>query len=159
MNNFEGIKYFKADSTIDNWGDPSKINGWLLKCLDTFRARLDTPIIVTSGFRNGDPKEHGKGLAVDIVVPDFKGHLLDLFLEAERFPFGGIGLYRDWVYKGNRIGGLHVDMRPLGSQDMAARWFCIRDGAEKFQNHSLITKLQQNYISLNAENLKLYGVI
>ena len=77
-------------------------------------------IIITSGFRKGDPKYHGKGLAVDVSCSTAKCY--ELATEAIRkFPeIHGVGIdvykqychldfrtqtYVDWVYdaKGNAI--------------------------------------------------------
>lgn len=126
MDNFLFVKHFKPDSTVDRWGDPSKIDGVLLQKVDAFREMLGLPVYVTSGYREGGPKEHGRGLALDVVVPQFTGHLLDLFFAASRFHFNGIGLYRDWKWNGIACGGLHLDNRNAAFE---ARWACYKDDA------------------------------
>src|SRR3954470_15981094 len=98
-------------------------------------------LIVTSGLRPGDTKEHGKGLAGDILVPSM--NLLDLYLTAERFAWTGIGVYPDWQSNGQPVGGLHLDLR-VG---VPARWMGLGRGANNL------------YIALNKENLKKYGVV
>lgn len=149
------LKHFHPDSKVDQWGDPHKIDRELLLRLDAMRARIGLPTIVLSGYRDpgagqdgrGDngKSQHGHGLAADIVVPSYGGHLLDLYIEATRFNFNGIGIYRDWVYDGRKVGGLHLDVRNV---EMGARWFCYKD-----------KRGVQLYIPLTHENLKLYGVI
>lgn len=109
----------------------------------TFFDTLDTDIYITSGLRPGDPAEHGKGEAVDIVVPAFAGRLLDLYHLAEQTGlFGGIGVYPHWMYDSKPVGGLHLDIRTA-----PARWM------------GLGSARGQQYVALNQENLKKYGVI
>jgi len=161
---WEDLKYFKKDSKIDKWGNPDKMDPFLLLYLDEFREAIGTPLIVTSGYRAGDPAQHGLGRAVDVVAPEFKGPLFDLYLIAERFNFGGIGVYRDWLYDGKRIGGLHLDTRLLmGSYQiqkcMAARWLCIRPGTLGSLDPKDILGTKQVYIALTHENLRKEGFI
>lgn len=144
MSNFLGVRYFSPTSLVDKWGDASKIDRGLLLKLDDLREYLDTPLIITSGFRpESRGSQHALGLAVDIIAPKFTGDLHDLYLAAERFNFKGLGVYPAWHYNGHTVGGLHLDER-LGS---TARWMgVLKDG-------------KQQYIALNAKNLKLHGVI
>lgn len=100
---------------------------------------------ITSGFRSGDPKEHGQGLAVDVMFPGYPGSLFDLYLAAERFGFKGIGIYPDWKYLGVTKGGLHLDMRI----EKPARWTGYRN-----------TLSGNNvYGALNKDELKRLGII
>jgi uncharacterized protein YcbK (DUF882 family) len=112
--------------------------------LADFVAFLNEDIYITSGYRQGDQGQHGKGLAVDIVVPAYADRLLDLYLAAERFAgFNGIGVYPYFQFNGKVVGGLHLDAR----QGKPARWMGIGRGDGN------------QYIALNKENLKLHGVI
>lgn len=111
--------------------------------LNKLDALLKTEIIITSGYRQGDSGEHGKGLAVDIVVPAYAGRLLDLYLSSERLGWKGIGVYPTWKAAGKTTGGLHLDMR----KGAPARWMGLGSGKS------------QQYVALNAENLKKEGVI
>jgi hypothetical protein len=142
MNNFSALKYFRANSTTDQWGDPSKISIQLLTKLDAFREFIGVPIIITSGYRAGDKGEHGRGLAADIMAPHYPGSLFDLYLTAERFGFAGIGIYPDWAYQGAIHGGLHLDVRNAKS----ARWIGTRPhpGAPN------------SYVALTAANIQKY---
>lgn len=157
------LKYFKPDSKLDNWGDPAKMDPFLLIFLDEFRDAVGSPLIVTSGYRGGDPAQHGLGRAVDVVAPKWEGSLFDLYLMAERFNFTGIGLYRDWFYNGEKIGGLHLDTRLiLGSNVDAhkgARWTCVRPGADKITNIAAILKMPQVYKTLDLKTLREEGFI
>lgn len=157
-NVWDGLKYFKKDSTVDKWGDPSRIDPFLLQYLDAFREEVGKPVFVTSGYRKDDPRQHGLGRAVDIVCPDWDRPLFDLYLVAERFGFGGLGIYRDWFYNGKRVGGLHLDVRMLDTPK-ASRWFCIRPGADRLSMFEEISKIKQVYLALDTETLRREGVI
>lgn len=145
--NFTGIQYFKPTGTIDKWGDASRINRDLLTELDRFRHHLGIPVYITSGFRNGSgTSQHDHGNAVDIVVPGYQKTLFDLYLEAERFGFTGIGLYPDWKWNGDEIGGLHLDVR---SAVKGARWLGKRN-----QDSGM-----NQYFSMTKFNLQALGII
>lgn len=147
------LKHFKKYGTSDKWGNPDKLDATLLLKLDDLREFMGMPIQVTSGWRENDPREHGKGLALDIVCPG--ADLFSFYLAAERFQFPGLGVYPHWQWDGITVGGLHVDQRVLGvrigshnTEFKGARWFC-------FKNESSV----QVYTTLNKENLKRFGVI
>jgi len=157
------LKYFKATSITDKWGDPTKMDPFLMKYLDEFRDCVGTPLVVTSAYRKGDPGQHGLGKAVDVIAPQWGGSLFDLYLLAERFGFTGIGIYRDWLYNGKRLGGLHLDTRIIvGSYNPAlkgARWSCVRPGSQKLQTEQEILKIKQVYLPLDLKTLKDEGFI
>ena len=138
--------FFPPDSALDNYGDYSRLDPILLARLNRFRLFVNSPVIITSGFRAGSTTQHGLGKAVDIVAPNFPSTLLDLYLAAERIGFIGIGVYPDWFYgsKTNVIGGLHLDVR----SGAAARWLGVKDSDGKNQ-----------YYVLSEETLKNFGVI
>lgn len=147
------LKHFQKFGSSDHWGDPDRLDAVLLMKVDDLRDSIGMPIHVTSGFRDGDPKEHGRGLALDIVCPGVP--LLDFWIEAERYAFPGLGVYSDWHWDGVTTGGLHVDQRVLGTQIgghpteyRGARWFCYKGDAGV-----------QIYTTLTKENLKKYNVI
>lgn len=125
-------------------GVDRNISPQLLSLLNQFQQKINSQIIITSGYRAGDSAEHGKGQAVDIIAPDYEERLLDLYMTAERFNFGGIGVYPDWFFNKKVYGGLHLDIRPTG---MGARWIGVKVNG------------QNQYLSLNQEVLKKYGVI
>ena len=74
---------------------------------------IDKPIIIHSSYREGDPRYHGKGEAVDIHIKGIS-LLCAYALANESGLFGGIGVYPKWNNP-----GLHLDMRPE-----RARWGC-----------------------------------
>ncbi len=122
------------------------LSALLMAKVTAFQSYIACPVIVTSALREGDPAEHGKGLAIDIIVPAYEGRLMDLYLAAERFNFGGIGVYPDWHYNGMQSGGLHVDVRMAPGK--GARWTGIKDKSGKNQ-----------YLALDKSTLSKLGVI
>lgn len=141
---WDKLRWFSPNDKLDQWGDTHKIKRELLEQLDAFRSYLGVPIIVTSGYRDQPGSQHALGRAADIVCPYFKGSLFDLFLEASRFNFKGIGIYRDWKGHG-ATGGLHLDVRDAHHR---AQWFCYK------------TPLGiKEYTELNVRILQEYGLI
>lgn len=125
--------------------DLKNVQDSVINELKKFAEHIQCGVFVSSAYRPGDPAEHGKGLALDIIVPSYAGRLLDLYLATERFKFTGIGIYPQWKYGGRIVGGLHVDMRPA---TMGARWL----GRKNLQG-------QNEYLALNQETLHVNGVI
>lgn len=130
---WEQLKYFKKE---ENWGDPEKMDHQLLLELDNFRHFVGYPMVITCGTQGKHVADslHYQGKAVDIICPSLK--VLDFYLKAERFKFGGIGIYPDWRSNGEQVGGLHLDVR-----EKPARWLGFAGG----------------YFELTAENLKKFG--
>lgn len=145
MKNFDGIIYFKPDST-DQWGDPTMIEHDLLLKLDTLRMLTHSPIHVTSGYRTTSSgaknSQHFYGRAADVICPGIS--LGEFYRAAEKVGFTGLGVYPAWRYDGKIAGGLHCDVRP---GMIKARWMGVLHGNE------------QIYIELNEENLRKYKVI
>lgn len=147
------LRHFRPDSTTDKWGEPDAINDALLLHLDDFRNFLGVPFYVTSGVRVDDPSKpsyHSRrkgACAVDVVIPQYEGHPIDLILAAMRFGFTGIGWYPHWEWNGIKCGGLHLDMRPLGQDP---------DGTENYghsQWMAIKVKNSQRYIPLTYANI------
>lgn len=136
------IKHFKPSE----FNQPNKLNFQLLREVDALRNMCKKPIYVTpdGSYRKGDPREHGKGNALDVVCPDVE--LMEFYLLAERFKFNGIGVYPKWKWNNETVGGLHLDVRKL-AHPYGARWMGLKiDNANQ-------------YITLNTVNLKTYGVV
>ena len=150
---WEKLRYFKPSGSVDNFGDTDAIDDILLLRLDDFRHFLSCPFYVTNGVRpetDGRSSYHtrSKGAcAVDVVIPEYNGHPIDLIFAAMRFGFSGIGYYPDWQFKGIKCGGLHLDVRPLGKD---------ADGTENY-GHSMWMGVnisgKQTYIPLSYANL------
>lgn len=116
------IRYF---SPSENWGDISRIAPALVYKLDALRAFIKKPIIINRAFVLNHPREHGFGLAADITIPDL--HIVEQYLAAERFDFGGIGVYPD---------GLHLDVRLTPS-----RW-----GSSILNEERIYVKLDRKFL-------------
>jgi hypothetical protein len=157
---WQRLRYFDHASGVDNWGDPGAIADELLLRLDDFRHWLGVPVIVTAGVKvtgHASKSFHyvaNGACAVDIVIPDYHNCMADLVLDASRFGFTGIGLYPDWQYRGEVIGGLHLDTRPLkwDSDDTRnynqSRWMGLRGDDGK-----------QYYTNLDFANLRANGCL
>jgi len=101
-----------------------KVTPKLIKLLEELRKEIgNRPIVITSGYRciehnkavGGHPKSyHTKGLAADIRASGIAP--IDLFFEALKLGFSGVGLYDSFV---------HVDVRPGRKK---ALWGKLRDG-------------------------------
>lgn len=139
---FEGLPNLQLMPRIT--GDSSKLDLDLLKRANELAKYLGCMAVITSGYRpQSMGSQHALGLAVDLMFPDFKGTLHDIYLAAERFNFIGLGVYPTWHYGEETIGGIHVDMR----HGKTARWIGLGNDSN------------QKYIALNSANLKQYGVI
>jgi len=73
---WEDLYYFKHDEQYktgsgllkNSFPEPEKMNEALLRMLDRARGIAGVTFTITSSYRPGDPRSHGKGLAVDIRV-------------------------------------------------------------------------------------------
>lgn len=115
---FQYLKHFKRDEA---WGDPDRMDQYLLYTLEDLRGYINKPIHIHCGFEVRQGGWHPKGLAVDLHIGEMS--LWSQFLSALRFPFRGIGVYPIW-----NSPGLHLDMRPLSSGQPRALWACVESG-------------------------------
>lgn len=60
---WSSIEHFRPSE----FNEPDEMDPDFVATLDQIRAFAGVPIIVTSSFRRGDPKSHGRGLAVDVA--------------------------------------------------------------------------------------------
>jgi uncharacterized protein YcbK (DUF882 family) len=145
------IRHFKES---ENWGDPLKLDFGLVWLLDSFREHVGKPMIVVCATQGKHVKDsmHYVGKAVDIVVDADEMSPLDIMLIAFRFPFTGFGVYPRARYaEFIRPLGLHLDVRPVTALPRGitqAQWIGVPDAKGK-----------NEYLSLNQENLKKYGLI
>jgi len=130
------IRHFGPEEA---WGDPYKMSFRLIFILDRLRDFTGKVIVVHFGIQGSHSKNswHPKGKAVDCHAEGMS--LLDFYLTAERFPFGGIGVYPCWNHP-----GLHLDIRPISEKrrDPEARW----------------GRIHNSYVPLNAEFIRWYVV-
>lgn len=106
---WKAIEYFKPSE----FNQPNKMEYHFINRLDQFRKMIGKPIIIHSSYREGDPRYHGRGEAVDIHIKGIS-LLCAYTLANESGLFGGIGVYPKWNNP-----GLHLDMRPERT-----RWGC-----------------------------------
>lgn len=113
--NWSKVKHFTEK---ENWGSPSLMDYDLIYGLDALREYVGLPVIIHCGYATkGHSKKswHYTGHAVDCHIENMS--ILDQYLAAERFGFGGIGVYPYWVKP-----GLHLDTRHLAPYEKGARW-------------------------------------
>jgi len=128
---FKHIRHFSMDE-IPGW---DKVDLEVIKRLDEMRhtdgEEMGWYFIITSAYREAKPgvrySFHHDGMAIDGMMIDRATRLplplLKQYVIAERYNWGGIGLYPFW----NRP-GLHLDIREYSSFDRQARWWRDRDG-------------------------------
>ena len=124
------IPFFKPKEFVN----PEILNFDFMLKMVALRRFIRSRIIISSSFRENSPGEHSRG-AVDIVVPDYSGSIVDLYFAAERFDFRGLGIYNHWEYKNKLVGGLHLDDRIT---KIAARWIGARDGYHPLTHKNLL---------------------
>lgn len=104
------IKHFKKEEFQCGCGCGIRMNREFVLLLDSLRARLGFPVVITSGYRcsrhnkaiKGSPRsQHLKGKAVDIRIKD-SGHRYKVLKEVFEMNFAGIGI---------GDGFLHIDDR------------------------------------------------
>lgn len=83
-------------------GDKLRLNSNLLNMLETAERLAGFDFEITSGFREGDERSHGKGLAVDIACRDSRTRFLVVSTVC-RVGFRRVGVYSRHV---------HVDISP-----------------------------------------------
>ena len=130
---WEQIGYF---TPTENWGDPAKMSFELVKRLDCLREFCGNPIIIHCGYAiqgHSENSQHYLGKAADLHIMGLS--LINQYLLAERFNFGGIGLYPDWKHP-----GLHCDVRKKAIEDPYNRWAKI-DGKYVFLNETVLRRI------------------
>ena len=66
LEKYVGLSHFSPDE----FDQPEKMDEYFLKLLDKTREEAGIPFKLSSTFREGDPRTHGLGLAVDIAVEE-----------------------------------------------------------------------------------------
>lgn len=133
----------KGFTINEKWGDPYKMDRVLIYRLVALRAFIrskiykDANIVIHCGYEERKlGGYHPMGMAVDCHCTGIS--LMDFYLSAERFQFGGIGVYPNWNNP-----GLHLDIRVITQDEPAARWGC---------------KEKEKYVELDSYFLKnIYG--
>ena len=124
----EGMRHFLPIE----FSYPDLMDDHTLNMLDEMRDQEQgIYITINTDYRPGDPRWHGKGKALDLVIRSQATRealpLLQQFLIANRYLWTGIGVYPYW-----NTPGLHVDTRPMRVYGRKAFWW--RDAEGKYRN-------------------------
>jgi len=139
-------KYFDLS---ENWGDPKKVSIPLIKQVDKYREALGHRLHISpiEGAVYAEDKGHTEdswhyiipgrnnlAMALD-AFPE--GDLFRAWILALKFPFSGVGVYPYWKWPAKGlIGGIHIDVRPVGQFEPEHCWWRDKTGA-----YRSITKL------------------
>jgi uncharacterized protein YcbK (DUF882 family) len=96
------LRYFDPSEFDDPETGENEMKGAFLVRLDELRHRCGFAFVITSGYRSGDDKEHGRGHAADIAIAG-GAQRRRIVAEALKMKFNGIGVYDRHV---------HIDDRP-----------------------------------------------
>jgi len=143
MEAWHRLKFFNER---ENWGNSFKIEESLVLKLDLWREKIGSRVIITSGTqgKHVENSYHYKGMAADCLVPDTELHSLDLYIEAVRAGFGGIGYYTNWRYGKRIVPGFHLDIR-----ERFATWLGVFDPVRS----------KRVYLAFNYKHLKEHRII
>jgi len=113
---YEQLRYFNVD---ENWGEPSKVNPFLLLILDELRHYIGHSFIIHNAFATSGHSEnsqhylgnavdyHIKGISFKSAVDKTLKHLSKMkFLNNQIIDYCGIGIYPEWNNP-----GFHLDVR------------------------------------------------
>lgn len=140
MNGTDAVKECKFWGLNENWGNLSLVDPKLIYLTHDFRLYLNKPLIISpvKGAVYADNGHHDQSwhklikgrnsltMAMDVFP---KCDIAFAWLNALRFPFGGVGVY-PFARFGKLKGMLHLDIRPTSNKVL---WF--RD--ERMQYHYL----------------------
>jgi len=90
---YQYLRHFKRSE----FSNPDQMSTYLLLKLDWARNKAETPFILTSTYRQNDPRTHGKGLAVDILCTNSKTRLI-ILKALLAVDFNRIGIYPDHIH-------------------------------------------------------------
>ncbi|MDR8389859.1 hypothetical protein NC796_01835 [Aliifodinibius sp. S!AR15-10] len=156
-----GNHFSPGEFEIQGPGTLARLDVGFLRSFLAWRTWHGLPTMITSAWRKGDPKSHGRGLAFDVLL--FEEWLagqpsaLQHWLLATTWGFQGVGLYFDWTYsnkKGEQVPaiGLHVDGWSGGGRSRRPlRWLRI-DGLYYYQSLTrgdFYCKTNRNTITLD----------
>lgn len=147
---WQRVRHFSEN---EGWGDPALMAFDYVHEVDLYRDFIGTPMVLTphggtGGVHINEHSLHYCGRAGDwIFVQKQIGELLDLFFDATRFAFTEIGLYPDWTFNGQKLGGIH-----LGK--------VATDAATQFVKKKYWIGLKGSiYVAMDTFNLKKYGFV
>jgi len=107
------LLYLKAS----DFRHPDKLDISIVRALDRFIAIVGARPQIISDYRDGDPRQHGKGRAIDTTWPGMDGQLINQKAIASGL-FSGIGVYV------NETGEVshHFDTRTDRTTSAPATW-------------------------------------
>lgn len=139
---WDDLEFFSKKYKSDRWGEHNRLCKGLLYLTDYARKRIGSPLVVLSGTGGTHVKssQHFLGRAVDLFCP--KLSLLDFFLELEKLPWTGIGIYPN-------MNSIHCDIGiPSDKANRPTRWIGM-----KIRQHPAKEKIGTiKYFPWNAEN-------
>ena len=117
---------------------PDKVDDRAIRYMDALIYVLQSEPVVLSDFRDGDPKTHGRGLAIDTTWPDIDPiQVLRVSLNLNLW--GGVGIYL------NEVGyvSLHHDIRDHKPDGSIATWGCLitPDGAGRKYDYTTMDRV------------------
>ena len=125
---WKSLRYFSIDEKTPwgtpAWGDPYKVNLYLMLQMESLREYLGQPILIHCAWEKEGHEDnsyhHRDGIcrAVDWSCSSFD--VEELFLHCTKFGFTGIGRYPYW-----NTPGMHTDVRPLSRFKPRIYW--LRD--------------------------------
>lgn len=106
-------------------GNKEGLKQEVLDKLEEISRSTGKTVYITSGYREGDPRNHGKGIAVDIHIDGMDS--VEISRELEKVGFTGLGQY--YNYDDSMTNFAHGDLR-----DTETKYVQIEDapGSRKF---------------------------
>lgn len=117
LDNYQN-KFRPANFTLREGTSITDMDYDYLESFLQWRLWAERYMLITSAYRPGDPRAHGQGLALDVIL--FNEWLqevtdpIEQWQKATTWPFLGVGIYFDWHYTDKngdyrKAVGLHVD--------------------------------------------------
>jgi hypothetical protein len=130
-----------------NFKYPNKVEPRLKRYLKVVSLFLDVEPIILSDYREGDPRTHGKGMAVDTYWPNIDP-LIVLEKVKELDLFGGVGIYLNE----KDVVSFHFDIREHKEDGDIYSWGCFITS----QNGNR----EYNYVAMNlvVDKIKQKGL-
>jgi hypothetical protein len=137
-------KHIRHFNRAEKWGDPNKINGFLLLTMDALRDIWQSPFVIHCAYDlsgHSANSQHYLGNACDFHIEDGEPFNLQVAVMArflEKFQVAdrvGLGIYPDW-----RNPGFHLDVR-----GQKARWGRINNKYVSFLEAKTYARIKGGY--------------
>jgi uncharacterized protein YcbK (DUF882 family) len=106
---WDTLEFFKPEGTIDDFGNPWKMDYQLMWMLDRLRRKVGKQFIIHCGYAekgHSDNSYHYRGMAVDFHVKEMMSVTSNRIIK-ELWFMGGAHFYPDWNNP-----GFHLDVGP-----------------------------------------------